>query len=885
MKKWHAMNSNDVFMDLKTNKNGLDSSEAKLRINQYGPNQLEGKKGKNVLAILVNQFKSFLVILLLLAVAISVFLGFYSDESHFVDAAVIGSIIVLNSILGFYQEFKAEKTLEALKRMVVRKVHVIRNGENVQIKTEELVPGDIVLLEAGNRIPADLRLFETLDLKIDESALTGESVPVSKTTKTLKSAEPSERNNMAFMGTLVSYGKGKGIVVSTGMSTEMGNIAHMVQEREEETPLQKKLQKFGKTIGLVVFAITLIIFILGIIRSEDIFNMFMTAMSLAISAVPEGLPAVITLTLAIGTQRMLKRNSIVKRLAAVEGLGSTTVICADKTGTMTTNEMTVRKVWVSGKTIDVTGVGFEPKGEFLLGKGKVDPRKEGALGLLLRISYFCNDSVLKEKPKWYVIGDPTEGALKVLAIKGGIIQDSSTIDEIPFSSERKKMTTIHKIGNDVVAYTKGAPETILNDCDKMYVSRKLGSNDRETILKTVRKLSSQGLRVLAFAYKPLDKKYSLKSVEKNMTFVGLAAMIDPPRKETKEAIRLCKQAGIRTIMITGDHELTAKAIGSEIGLNGNAIRGEDLDKLTDEKFREVINNTTIFARISPQHKMRIVDTLRSMGHVVAMTGDGVNDAPALKKADVGIAMGIKGTDVAKEAADMVLLDDNFSTIVAAVEEGRGIYDNIKKFVKFLLSANFDELFIVTAAVLLSIKDPSTGLIVIPFTAVQILWINLITDGMPALALGVDPKEKDIMKRPPRDPKKGILNGIILFIIVAAILDFTTSFILFNDVLATTGNINKARTMLVTQSILFEFLFIFNCRSETKSVFRKNPLENKKLLLAIAVSIVLQLTMIYTPLRSILGFVELTAMDWVPILLFSSVGLLVLPEIFIRKHKK
>ena len=879
------MSSNDVFMSLKTNKNGLNNSEVKIRMSQCGPNQLKSKKGKNVLSIVINQFKSFLVILLLLAVAISVFLGFYSDASHFVDAIVIGSIIILNSIMGFYQEFKAEKTLEALKKMVVTKVLVIRNGGNVEIKTEELVPGDIVLLEAGNRIPADLRIFEAMDLKIDESTLTGESVPVNKKTKALNDVATSERNNMAFMGTLVAYGRGKGIVVATGMSTEMGNIAHMVQEREEQTPLQKRLQKFGKNIGLVVFAITLVIFILGLLRSEDIFNMFMTAMSLAISAVPEGLPAVITLTLAIGTQRMLKRKSIVKRLAAVEGLGSTTIICADKTGTMTTNEMTVRKVWVSGKMIDVTGVGFEPKGEFLLGNKKIDPQKEGVLDLLLRIAYFCNDSVIKEKPSCHVVGDPTEGALKVLALKGGITEDSSTIDEIPFSSERKKMTTIHKIGGDVVAYTKGAPEIILNDCDRLYVNRKMSNKDREIILDTVRKLSSQGLRVLAFSYKKLDKKYSLKSAEKNMTFVGLAAMIDPPRKETKDAIKLCKQAGIRIIMITGDHELTAKAIGKEIGLNGNVIRGEELDKLTDEKFREVINNTTIFARISPQHKMRIVETLRSMGHVVAMTGDGVNDAPALKKADIGVAMGIKGTDVAKEAADMVLLDDNFSTIVAAVEEGRGIYDNIKKFVKFLLSANFDELFIVTAAVLFSIKDPSTGLIVIPFTAVQILWINLITDGLPALALGVDPKEKDIMQRPPRDPKRGILNGIILFIIVAAILDFSSSFILFNQVLTTTENIEKARTMLVTQSILFEFLFIFNCRSETKSVFRKNPLENKKLLLAIIISLVLQIIMIYSPLGSFLGFVELTVMDWVTILLFSSVGLLVLPEIFIRKSKK
>lgn len=881
MNKWHTLSSDNVFKELRADKKGLKALEAQQRLNQYGPNQLKSRKSKNALIIFLEQFKSFLVILLLIAVVISIFLGFYSDSGHFVDAGVIGAIIVLNSILGFYQEYKAEKTLEALKRMVVQKVLVVRDGEKIEIKTEELVPGDVVLLEAGNRIPADLRIFEALDLKIDESALTGESVPVNKSIKTLKDVEVSERNNIAFMGTLVTYGRGKGVVVSTGMSTEMGNIAHMVQEREEATPLQIKLQKFGKMMGIAVLIITIIIFILGLLREESIFNMFMTAMSLAISAVPEGLPAVITLTLAIGTQRMLKRKSIVKRLAAVEGLGSTTVICADKTGTMTTNEMTVRKVWVSGKMIDVTGVGFEPKGDFMLDKSKIDPRKEGSLELLLRVSYFCNDSVLKEKPNWHVVGDPTEGALKVLAMKGGIIEDSSAIDEIPFSSERKKMTTIHRIGDDTVAYTKGAPEIILNDCDKMYVSKKLSGNEREKILETVKKLSSQGLRVLAFAYKNLDNKYSLKTVESGMTFVGLAAMIDPPRKETKDAIRLCKQAGIRTIMITGDHELTAKAIGAEVGLVGNTIRGEELDKLTDEKLREVISNTTIFARISPQHKMRIVETLKADGHIVAMTGDGVNDAPALKKSDIGVAMGIKGTDVAKEAADMVLLDDNFSTIVAAVEEGRGIFDNIKKFVKFLLAANFDELFLITAAVLFSIKDPATGMLAIPLLPVQILWINLITDGFPALALGMDPKEKNIMKRPPRDPKKGILDGMMLFVIAASLLAFASAFILFNIVLQADG-LEKARTMVFTQTMLFEFFLIFNCRSEKKSALRLNPLENKKLLLAILISFALQLIIIYTPmLQAIFNVVPLNINDWIMVTMFSAIALIIMPEIFHR----
>ena len=885
MNKWHTMSIDSILNALKTSKNGLKKTETQERLKKYGLNELKSKKKKTALLIFLEQFKSFLVILLLVAVIISIFLGFYSDESHFIDAAVIGAILILNAILGFYQEYKAEKTLEALKKLVVTKVLVIREGEHLEIKTEEIVPGDIILLESGNRVPADLRLFEVTDLKIDESSLTGESVPVRKTIDILKDLPVSERKNMAFMGTLISYGRGKGVVVSTGMSTEMGKIAGMVQEREEQTPLQIKLQRLGKKLGTVVIIITLTIFVLGLIRNEDIFIMFMTAMSLAISAVPEGLPAVITLTLAIGTQRMLKRNSIVKRLAAVEGLGSTTVIAADKTGTMTTNEMTVRKIWVSGKIIDVTGVGFEPKGDFLLNGEKIVPKRTGSLDLLLKISSMCNDSVLKEKPVWHVIGDPTEGALKVLALKGGINKDYPRVGEIPFSSERKKMTTLHQIDKEFVAYTKGAPEIILEMCDRIYINKKLSKGEKEKILETVHELASKGLRVLAFAYKNLGNKYSLKSVEKNMTFVGLAAMIDPPRKETAKAIALCRQAGIKTIMITGDHQLTAKAIGAEIGLTGKALRGEELDKIDDDKLKEIVEDITIFARISPQHKMRIVEALRARGHIVAVTGDGVNDAPALKKADIGVAMGIKGTDVAKEAADMILLDDNFSTIVSAVEEGRGIFDNIKKFVKFLLAANFDELFLITAVVLLSIKDPITGNLILPLLPVQILWLNLITDGVPALALGVDPKEKDIMKRVPRDPKKGMLDGILLFIIVASLLAFISSLSLFIFELQTSRNASKARTMIFTQTMMFEFFLVFNCRSEKKSAFRLNPLENKKLLIAILVSLLLQIIIIYTPmLQTIFKVVPLDFMDWILVIIFSAVALLVVPEVFIREKK-
>ena len=866
------MTTEDVFKELKANKNGLKNSEANLRLNQYGPNKIKSKKKRTSLIIFLEQFKSFLVILLLFATAISIFLGLTTD------AIIIGAILTLNAIMGFYQEYKAEKAIDALKKLIVTKVLVIRNKEKVEIPIEQLVPGDVVVLEAGNRIPADLRLFETLNLKIDESMLTGESVPATKHTKPLKDVSLTEMENMGFMGTLVTYGRGMGIVTSTGMSTEMGKIAGMVQEKEEPTPLQIKLQHLGKMLGIVVLIASIIIFAIGMLKALDPFDMFLTALSLAISAVPEGLPAVITLTLALGTQKMLRKNSAIKRLAAVEALGSTTVICADKTGTMTTNEMTVEKIWVNGKTINVTGVGFNPKGDFLLNNKKIDPKRSGSLDILLKICSMCNNSILKKGKQWKVIGDPTEGALKVLAEKGELKEDYKRVNEIPFSSERKKMTTIHNVQGELYAYTKGAPEIILDMCDSIYVSKKLSKTDKEKILKIVYEMAGNGLRVLGFSYKKLSKNYSINSVESNMTFVGLVAMIDPPRKETKSAIALCKRAGIKIKMITGDHELTAKAIASQVGLEGNILRGEELDKMDDNKLKEIVENTVIFARVSPNHKIKIVDMLKANGHIVAMTGDGVNDAPALKKADVGVAMGIKGTDVSKEAADMVLIDDNFSTIVSAVEEGRGIYDNIRKFVKFLLAANFDELATITVPMLM-------GITTLPFLPIHILWINLITDGIPALTLSVDPKDLDIMKKSPRDPKKGIASGMLFFIVSVAILNFLAAFVVFIWELQTTGDIIKARTLAVTTTIFFEMLFVFNCRSDKKGILRLNPMSNKKLFIAVIISIILQIIIIYVPvLQEVFHLSALNLTDWLKVMLFSSLGILAMPEIFMRGPK-
>jgi Ca2+-transporting ATPase len=859
-----------VLEKLETNRKGITHMDAEGRLKYYGLNKLKERERRTALIIFIEQFKSVLVLLLVIATLISLYLGMY------LDAIAIAAIIILNAFLGLYQEFKAEKAIEALKKLTVSRVTVIRDGMHYEIPVERIVPGDVLILEEGNRVPADIRLFEVSNLKIDESQLTGESVPVTKHVKTLKDVGIADRRNMAFMSSLVCYGRGKGIVVATGMSTEIGKIATLVEEREEPTPLQMKLQHFGKDIGIFVVVLAFFIFLIGLLKAEEPFNMFLTAMSLVVAAVPEGLPAIVTLTLTIGTQRMLKRNSVVKRLAAVEALGSVTVIAADKTGTMTTNEMTVEKVWCSHQLISVTGVGFEPKGEFLLKKEKVDPKKDECLHFLLKISKMCNDAILKNGRRWQIIGDPTEGALRVLAKKANIVENYPRIKEIPFSSERKLMTTIHDINGDYFAYTKGAPEFILKNCNKIYPNKNLSSKDKEKIIKVVHSLADDGLRVLGFAYKKLGLNYSIESVENDMIFVGLAAMMDPPRKETKIAIRLCKEAGIKVIMLTGDHPITAKAIASQIGLSGDVITGEQLDKLNEEDFEDVVDENIIFARVSPQHKLKIVEALKKKKNIVAVTGDGINDAPALKKADIGVAMGIKGTDVAKESADIILLDDNFHSIVSAIEEGRRIYDNIKKFIRFLLSANFNEMFAVVTSMFLGLP--------LPFLPTQILWINLITDSFPALSLGVDPKEKDIMQRKPRNPKETVIHSSFPFIIMAGILGFIITIVAFLTELP--YGLEKARTMAFTTTIMFQLFFVFNCRSEKRSVFSINPLTNKKLILSVAFSILLQIIIIYVPfLQVMFQTVPLGIFDWLKVLALSSLGFLVLPKIFMRKTAK
>jgi len=889
VKPWHSMSIDEVLKELDTTFDGLSDVEAKARLEKYGFNELVEKAKVSVIKIFIDQFKNFLVGLLIAAAIISAVIG------EHIDAFAIVAIVILNGVLGFIQEYRAEQALEALKRLAAPKARVRRNGSEITILARELVPGDVIILEPGDRVPADARLITCTDLKIDEAMLTGESIPVKKNAAIIlpEDTPVADRKNMVFMGTLVTTGYGEAVVVSTGMNTEMGKIAAMVQEVEkEETPLMRRLNRFGKRIGTLIVVLCIITFVLGLAREMDPVLMFMTAVGLAVSAVPEGLPAVVTITLALGVKDMAKRNAIVRRLASVETLGCTTVICADKTGTMTKNEMTVRKIYVNGRIIEVTGAGYEVEGEFLFNGETINPAEDPHLELLLRIGLLCSHAELvKEDGKWKVLGDPTEGALVVAAAKAGmwkraLLKDYPKRHEIPFESSRKRMTTIHETKDGkLVAYVKGAPEVILERSRFILEDgnvRLITDADKQRILTIVREMAQSALRVLAMAYRVIPAQFEFidtDQVESELVFVGLAGMIDPPRDEVKGAIEQCRRAGIRVVMITGDHKLTAIAIAKEIGLvEGNnfmVLTGAELDKMSDEELTKVVDKVPIFARVSPEHKVRIVKALKRKGHIVAMTGDGVNDAPALKLADIGVAMGIKGTDVAKEASDMILADDNFATIVRAVRDGRAIYDNIRKFVRFLLACNFDEIAVITTCILAGLPPALLPL--------QILWINLVTDGGPAVALGVDPPDEDIMERPPRDPEEGILSGMELFILASALFQFlgTMAAYLLGMYLLK-DSVAEARTLAFVQAVLFELFVVFNCRSEKHSAFRIGFLTNKALVIADVAGLILTLMLVYAPpLQVIFDTVPLTLYDWILCILLASGGWLVLPEIFMK----
>lgn len=904
--EWHSMSVREVLSKLETSEEGLSEEEARKRLEKFGFNELKEMRRESPLQMFLEQFKDMLIIILIVAAVIAALLG------EIVDAFAILVIVVLNAILGFVQEYRAEKALEALKQLAAPQARVLRGGKEMRIPAKELVPGDILLIESGDKLSADARLIHAVDIKVDESSLTGESTPVEKDTAPVKKdAQVAERKNMLFMGTAVTYGRGKAVIVETGMNTQIGKIAEIIQVTEEElTPLQKRLEKFGEQVGIGILIICGIVFISEILESSDLMGMiysmkimeflgsphlielFLISVSLAVAAIPEGLPAVITITLAMGLQRMVKRNSIVRKLHAVETLGSTGIICSDKTGTLTRSEMTVRRVYVDGEFIEVTGQGYEPKGEFKKDDSRINPKKEADLSLLLRIGALCNNSHLEDGRGWKVVGDPTEGALVVTAEKAGFSHEElkkeyPRVEEIPFDSERKRMTTIHKTPEkEMHAYMKGACEVVLERCSHFIENgkiKKLTPEVKKEILKRNSEMAEDALRVLAFAYRKLTpRNYSPERVEREMVFVGLMGMMDPPREEVYEAVRKCESAGMRVVMITGDHKITAVAVARELGImkkDSKVLTGEELDKLGEKGLEKIVDKVAVYARVSPQHKIMIVKALKAKGHIVAMTGDGVNDAPALKMADIGIAMGITGTDVSKEASDMILVDDNFASIVAAIEEGRGIFDNIKKFIRYLLSCNAGEVLTIFFAPFLNLP--------IPLLPPQILMMNLVTDGLPALALGVEPTNPKIMERPPRDPEEDILKPMIPDIVMVGFLTSFGTLLIFSQYYeGSPCNLDIARTAAFTTIVMFELFVAFACRSSTRTLAEAGVFSNRSLILAVASSVVLQLAVIYiAPLQAIFNTVPLSLEDWVRIIIISSTAFFAMELVKVLKRRK
>jgi Ca2+-transporting ATPase len=871
--QWHSKTAEEVMSELHATINGLNTNEAQERLTNYGINELEKEKGKSPLKLLLGQFTNALMIILLIAIALSFFVG------EATDAFIILAIVIASAILGFSQEYRSEKAVEALKKMTAPTANVLRDGKEAKVPASQLVPGDIIFLYTGDKVPADARLLEALMMKTDEASLTGESAPIDKSTLPMpKQTSLNDRLNMVFTGTVVVYGRGKAAVIGTGMNTEFGKIAKMVQATtKEQTPLEKRMGSVGKWIGILAVIVSLSVGGIGvIIEHRPILDMILWAISLAVAAVPEALPAIITGALAIGMYRMAKVNTIVKRLPAVETLGSASVICTDKTGTMTKGEMTVQRLYVNDQIIKVTGIGYAPKGEFLIEDKSVIPDEN--VKTLLKVAVLCNDSNLEKDAqtgKWTVKGDPTEGALVVAARKAGIRKEElekqeMRIAEIPFSSERKRMTTMHRTKNKNMAYMKGAPEIVLERCSKILLNGKVQLLTNELCDKhcrVVETMASQALRNLGFAYKELREnlKQFDEEMEDDFVFVGIAGMIDPPRPEVKDAIGICKNAGIRVVMITGDHKLTATAVAKELNLiedkeqDSQVLTGQELEAMTDEQFAQAVEKVVVYARVAPEHKTRIVTAWKKKDEVVAMTGDGVNDAPALKMSDIGIAMGISGTEVSKEAADMVLADDNFASIVKAVREGREIFDNIKKYLTYLLQCNIMEILVMFFAVvsvpyLARILSPGSdvGLVnnaALALTAVQILWINLVTDGLPAIALGVDPGDPDLMQRKPRKPSESVFSkDVKVYLSTVPVFMTVLLLIAFFSHLPWESQFQllEARTQLLTAMIAMELAVAISCRSLKFSVFKVGPFKNKYLWYAVLSSFALQLIILYTP---------------------------------------
>ncbi|MEP0804016.1 MAG: cation-translocating P-type ATPase [Chloroflexota bacterium] len=874
---WHTKSKDEAFAELNSSESGLSQEEARARLARYGPNEIQAARRISPWEILLEQFKNVLILILLGATTISFFLG------HGVESIVIAVIVLFAVVLGFVQEYRAERAIDALRQMAAPMATVLRGGEEIKIPARDVVPGDVVILHTGDRIPADGRVIESINLQVEEAALTGESVPVEKHTDPLPS-DPStgsgqalpvgDRRNMVYAGTAVTYGRGRALIAATGMQTEFGKIAQLLQTVETtRTPLQQNLDKVGATLARAAFVVVAIIVALGLLRGQPFIEMLIFGIALAVAVVPEALPAVVTISLAIGVQKMVKRNALIRRLPAVETLGSTSVICSDKTGTLTKDEMTVRKIYVAGQVFTVSGSGYAPEGHFST-NGGAPSEISGELKQLLTAAVLASDAKLIQNGSngagggWDIKGDPTEGALVVAAAKAGVQKEAldricPRVQEIPFTSESKRMTTLHQTEKGIVAYTKGAPEIILENCDFILTAegvKKLDDATRGQVLDAAKDFASQALRVLAVASKP---DATLDSAQTGMTFLGLTGMIDPPRPEAKAAIAVCEEAGIRPVMITGDHPLTAQAVARELGLlkTGRVVTGAELDAISDEEFKREVETIDVYARVSPAHKLRVVTALQANEHIVAMTGDGVNDAPALKKADIGIAMGITGTDVTKEAAAMTLTDDNFASIVAAVEEGRGVFGNIKKYLMYLLSSNIGEIGLMAGSALLGLP--------LPLTAVQILYVNLATDGLPALALSVDPPEKDLMKRKPRNPRTGIFTRPVVSLMVAGGLWSTLINLgLFVWALNSGRSLEEAMTMTFVSLVLVQFFKAYNFRSDRHSIFNR-PFENKWLNTAILWEAALLLLIVYVPaLHEPFSTFSLPLVDWVIIFALS-----------------
>ena len=925
----HGKPIEQVVADLGTHlERGITPAQAAERLAADGANELTERARPGFWSHLWDQFNNYLVIILIIAALVSLLLG------EWVDSIAIMVIVALNAIVGVVQESKAEQALAALQKMSAPQAQAIRDDHQVTVPGRELVAGDIVLLEAGNYVPADVRLFGCFNLKVEEASLTGESVPVDKDPNAVlePDAPLGDRRNSAFMGTLIAYGRGKGVVTGTGMNTQIGLIAQMIQSFEDEaTPLQKKLEHLGKVLGSACLAICAVVFVYGLFRDTtimdvaniglvayleaekaDIINLFMTAVSLAIAAVPEGLPAIVTICLALGMQRMIKHHALIRKLPAVETLGCATVICSDKTGTLTQNQMTVVQAWAGGKRFRISGEGYNPVGEFFLGDDRFDPDAHPDAMALLLGAIACNDARLEERHddagvrSWHIIGDPTEGAMVVAAAKGGYRQEALAqtmprVQEIPFDSDRKRMTTIHRSAAagaepagfaypPLAAIVKGAPDMVLDLCTHVLEagrSVELTPAARQAILDQNRGMAGEALRVLGVAFRPLAEipaEVKPETVERDLVFVGMLGMIDPPRTEVIEALRIAKGAGLKTVMVTGDYKDTAEAIARDIGLRtpgGIVLSGADIDKLSDAELAARVDQLDVCCRVSPAHKTRIVEAFKSRDHVVAMTGDGVNDAPALKRANIGVAMGITGTDVAKQTADMVLTDDNFASIVAAIEQGRIIYSNIRKFVYFLLACNVGEILIVFGAMLFGMP--------MPLRPVQLLWLNLVSDGAPALALGLEKGDPDIMKHPARSPKEPVIDrDMAVGIGVVGVVDMIAILTVFWLALERyPGHLEHAQTMAFVTLCTSELIRAFAARSEYHSIFSIGFFSNRWMVAAVSVSFSLVLAVVYVPfLMPFFDTVPLGRDDWLFMLpfFFASPIAMELLKIHFRRRK-